>query len=433
MKTSKRIISAAISAALCATLMTGITANAATNKRNIQEGAAKLAYSTYIYNAAWNPRPAVTLTWRGQKLVQNTDYTVAYSSNLGAGQAKVKITGKGKYTGTITKYFTILPAANQINNITFSNTSDIYTVNWNKTSIGTTKLKTGYQMLYSKDYAALSAAENAKSATSTNGVVSSYSTNNLNRLYAKLRSKAGEPMYVKVRSFVVINGIKYGQYSKIKGVVAPGSVTSTASYTIQKQGNTLLFTYSGNNTTEMIVMPYTVKRQSNQYNFTAACNVGHSEGSGVSYNIGEASNFNIPMSGNSYSIGTTYGSSSGTSVSYNNGSVSIFNIPMSGNSESISTTYSSNGTSAYGSVINAPIINTKTIVQMNLSLSSNMYTKLIKGQVITVQAESIKNVVARGKGDCYQFKADETISANKLTTKGYSMNVQLLTEGTIQS
>jgi len=43
------------------------------------------------------------------KLTKDTDYTVAYANNVNAGQAVVTITGKGNYTGTITREFTIAP------------------------------------------------------------------------------------------------------------------------------------------------------------------------------------------------------------------------------------------------------------------------------------------------------------------------------------
>lgn len=43
----------------------------------------------------------------GTKLVKNVDYTISYTNNTNAGKAKMVITGKGKYTGKITKYYTI--------------------------------------------------------------------------------------------------------------------------------------------------------------------------------------------------------------------------------------------------------------------------------------------------------------------------------------
>lgn len=47
----------------------------------------------------------------GTKLVKNVDYTLSYINNTNAGKAKLVIKGKGKYTGTITKYYTIRKVA----------------------------------------------------------------------------------------------------------------------------------------------------------------------------------------------------------------------------------------------------------------------------------------------------------------------------------
>ncbi|MDO4308555.1 MAG: leucine-rich repeat protein [Eubacteriales bacterium] len=55
-------------------------------------------------------KPAVTVKLGTRTLKSGTDYTVGYSNNTKAGTATVKITGKGNYTGTITKTFKIVYA-----------------------------------------------------------------------------------------------------------------------------------------------------------------------------------------------------------------------------------------------------------------------------------------------------------------------------------
>ena len=71
---------------------------------------ARLAATVYFYNGV--PRtPAAILTDNGKTLKKGTDYTVSYKDNINAGTAKVIIKGKGKYTGTVTKTFTIKPKA----------------------------------------------------------------------------------------------------------------------------------------------------------------------------------------------------------------------------------------------------------------------------------------------------------------------------------
>ena len=54
-------------------------------------------------------KPSVTVTAGNKKLKKNTDYVVTYKNNLHAGTATVTVTGKGNYTGTVTKTFTINP------------------------------------------------------------------------------------------------------------------------------------------------------------------------------------------------------------------------------------------------------------------------------------------------------------------------------------
>ena len=53
--------------------------------------------------------PALEVVCNGEKLTANVDYTVTYKDNVEAGtHAKAVITGKGKYSGTVTKEFTII-------------------------------------------------------------------------------------------------------------------------------------------------------------------------------------------------------------------------------------------------------------------------------------------------------------------------------------
>ena len=55
-------------------------------------------------------------------LVEGIDYDVAYENNVHAGTASVVITGKGNYTGTVTKTFTIKKASNTITAKNFTKT-----------------------------------------------------------------------------------------------------------------------------------------------------------------------------------------------------------------------------------------------------------------------------------------------------------------------
>lgn len=51
--------------------------------------------------------PSPTVKYNGTKLKKGTDYSLSYSNNRNVGTATVKITGKGNFTGSIKKTFTI--------------------------------------------------------------------------------------------------------------------------------------------------------------------------------------------------------------------------------------------------------------------------------------------------------------------------------------
>ena len=61
-----------------------------------------------IYSGlAFCPEPTVTDSERGVTLVKGTDYTLSWGANTSAGSGSVTVTGKGNYTGAVTKNFTI--------------------------------------------------------------------------------------------------------------------------------------------------------------------------------------------------------------------------------------------------------------------------------------------------------------------------------------
>lgn len=67
-----------------------------------------VAESDYVYNGTKH-QPEVNVTKDGISLTRGEDYNVSYSDNVNAGTAKVTVTGIGRYTGTISKTFTIAP------------------------------------------------------------------------------------------------------------------------------------------------------------------------------------------------------------------------------------------------------------------------------------------------------------------------------------
>lgn len=64
---------------------------------------------TYVYDGN-EKKPAVTVTYDGQTLIENTSYTLTYADNKNAGTASVTIDGKNSLHGQIVKNFTIQKA-----------------------------------------------------------------------------------------------------------------------------------------------------------------------------------------------------------------------------------------------------------------------------------------------------------------------------------
>lgn len=73
---------------------------------SLSNGTITLSKTSYTYNGE-EKKPGVTVKVNGVTLKNNLDYKVTYSNNKKAGTAKVKVTGMKKYTGSLTKTFTI--------------------------------------------------------------------------------------------------------------------------------------------------------------------------------------------------------------------------------------------------------------------------------------------------------------------------------------
>lgn len=76
-----------------------------------------------IADVTYNTRahtPEVTVAISGRTLEADKDYTVSYASNIYAGTATVTVTGKGNFTGTASKTFTINKAGLTLNPCTIS-------------------------------------------------------------------------------------------------------------------------------------------------------------------------------------------------------------------------------------------------------------------------------------------------------------------------
>ena len=146
-----------------------------------------------------NITQSITVKYNGKTLKKGTDYTVSYSSNKNIGTATVKITGKGSFTGTITKTFKINPAKQEIQKLTAK--SKAFFVDWAQKGSAT-----GYEI----QYATNSKFTSAKKVTITNKKTDKTTV-------SKLSGK--KKYYVRVRSYTTVKGTKYyGAWSASKSV-----------------------------------------------------------------------------------------------------------------------------------------------------------------------------------------------------------------------
>ena len=109
-------------------------------------------------------KPAVIVADGDTILESGTDYTVAYSSNTVAGTAKVTVTGKGNYSGTLTKNFTIAAKSISELEITLSQTSYTYNGSAKKPAV---TVKDGSKTLVSGTDYSVSYSDNTNVGTAT--------------------------------------------------------------------------------------------------------------------------------------------------------------------------------------------------------------------------------------------------------------------------
>ena len=162
---------------------------------------ATLSTTTYKYDGKIK-KPTVTVKdVKGKKLVKDKDYTVSYpSGRKNVGTYKVKVTLKGKYAGSFSVSFKIIPKGTTISSL--SAKSKGFKVKWKKQSTQTT----GYQIQYSTS----SKFTSAKSVTVLKNSTTSAEVKKL---------KAKKKYYVRIRTFKTVNGERhYSAWSKYKTV-----------------------------------------------------------------------------------------------------------------------------------------------------------------------------------------------------------------------
>ena len=244
------------------------------NKAKIDSATVTVAAQTYT-GKALTPAPTVKLT--NTTLKKGTDYTVKYTDNTNVGTAKVTVTGKGNYSGTVTKTFTIKAKAIKTAKLsgvsasykytgkaqtptvtvkdgtkTLKKGTD-YTVTYkNNKAIGTATItikgKNNYSGTVTKTFKIIPKTITLKTVTSpktkqlkatwakdttVNGYQIQYSTSstfksgNKTKMITKNSTTSaiigsltkGKTYYVRIRAYKTVNGQKvYGAYSTVKKV-----------------------------------------------------------------------------------------------------------------------------------------------------------------------------------------------------------------------
>ncbi len=97
-------------------------------------------------------RPSPIVVVDGRMLVEDTDYTVSYSNAVNAGTATITVTGKGNYSGMVTKTFVIAQADTPAiiwptaSDLTYGQTLDESVLNGGSTEYGTFAWEDGTQI-----------------------------------------------------------------------------------------------------------------------------------------------------------------------------------------------------------------------------------------------------------------------------------------------
>ncbi|MBR1765251.1 MAG: hypothetical protein IJ746_07645, partial [Ruminococcus sp.] len=112
---------------------------------DISKCTATLSATKYTYDGKAKT-PTVTVKNGTKALTKGTDYTVTYKNNTNAGTATVTITGKGSYTGTITKTFSIVKTQTDISKCTATLSATKYTYD-GKAKTPTVTVKNGTKTL----------------------------------------------------------------------------------------------------------------------------------------------------------------------------------------------------------------------------------------------------------------------------------------------
>jgi hypothetical protein len=143
-------------------------------------------------------KPVPVLTIKNVALKKGTDYTVSYKNNTKIGKATVTVTGKGKYTGTKTITFKIVPKKTSVSKATPGKGQ--LKITWKKVSAA--QKVTKYEIRY-------------KIKGAAKWQTKSVSANSANVTIGNLQK--GKAYQVQVRSCKTVSKVKYySEWSKVK-------------------------------------------------------------------------------------------------------------------------------------------------------------------------------------------------------------------------
>ena len=159
---------------------------------------------TGIKNKTYNSKKqtqSIVVVIENKTLKNGIDYTILYKNNKNVGTATVVITGKGNYTGTVTKKFKINPKGTSLKKLTAGKKQ--FKATWKAQKTQTT----GYQVQYSTN-------SKFKSGNKTVKIKKNKTTSSTVK-----KLKAKKKYYVRIRTYRVVNGNKiYSSWSKPKNI-----------------------------------------------------------------------------------------------------------------------------------------------------------------------------------------------------------------------
>ena len=167
---------------------------------NIPISEAAVTITNRTYNGKAQFAGISSIKYRGKKLVSGTAYTLS-GKGTKVGTYTAKITGKGSFTGSVTKKFKINPVGTTIKSLTKGKKE--MTVKWNKPAAIHKSQIAGYQIQYSLK-------SNFKSAKTVKAAKYATAKKTIKGLKEKKK------YYVRIRTY---KGSYYSAWSKAKTVV----------------------------------------------------------------------------------------------------------------------------------------------------------------------------------------------------------------------